>query len=75
MRKIYAYKTKAGTFYIAERGGRFRALLEDEDLGGYTTPQQAADDLAGGHTFTPSSGVDTSRLGVPGDLSRWERLR
>jgi hypothetical protein len=47
--------------------------LEDEDLGNYINAQQAADDLAGGHTFTPSSGIDTSQLGIPGDLSEWQR--
>lgn len=74
MKKLYSYKTRAGTFYIAEHDGRFHAVFAEESLGSYATLQQAAEDLAGGHTFTPSSGVDTSELGIPEDLSEWERL-
>jgi hypothetical protein len=45
-----------------------------ESLGSYSNPQQAADDLAGGHTFSISSGVDTATLGIPDDLGEWERV-
>lgn len=75
MRKnLYLYKTSAGSFYIAEENGRFLAVYEDESLGGYDTPQWAAEDLAGGHTFSPSSGIDSGTLGIPADLSEWQRL-
>ena len=74
MRKLYVYKTRVGPFYIAEHNGRFHPIFSEESLGSYATPQQAAEDLAGGHTFTPSSGHDTSELGIPDDLSEWERL-
>lgn len=74
MRKLYAYRTRIGTFYIAEHNGRFHPVFEEESLGSYATTQQAAGDLAGGHTFSPSSGRDTSKLGIPDDLSEWERL-
>lgn len=75
MSVTYSFKTAAGTFRIVERAGRFHALLEDEDLGNYPIPEQAADDLASGHTYTPSSGVDTSTLGIPADLSEWDCAR
>lgn len=74
MRKLYVYKTSVGAFYIAEHSGRFHPLFEGESLGSYATAQQAAEDLAGGHTFSISSGVDASTLGIPKDLSRWQRL-
>ena len=74
MHKLYLYKTTAGPFYIAEHEERFHPLLSDESLGSYATPERAADDLAGGHTFASRTGVDTSSLGIPHDLSEWERL-
>lgn len=72
---MYIFKTKVGTFSIVYRAGYWRAMFQDEDLGSYATPQQAADDLAGGHTFDPSEGYDTSELGIPEDIGEWERLR
>jgi hypothetical protein len=74
MHKLYVHKTKAGAFYIAEHSGRFHPLFQEESLGSYETAQQAVEDLAGGHTFTPPSGVDTASLGIPEDLTEWERL-
>lgn len=71
----YSFKTTAGTFRIVERAGEFHAFIEDEYLGNYPIPEQAADDLAGGHTSTPSSGIDTSTLGIPADLSEWDCVR
>lgn len=74
MRKLYVYKTRVGPFYIAEHGGRFHPVFDDESLGSYATPEQAAEDLAGGYTFSPPGGVDPAKLGIPEDLSEWERL-
>jgi hypothetical protein len=74
MKKLYAYHTSAGTFYIAGHNGRFHPVFEDESLGSYATQAQAAEDLAGGHTFSPSSGVDTATLGISDELSEWGHL-
>jgi hypothetical protein len=74
MKKLYVYKTRVGAFYIAEHNGRFHPVFEEQSLGSYATPQQAAEDLAGGHTFTPSTGTDTAELNIPDDISEWERL-
>lgn len=68
---MYSYQTKIGIFYIVKRAGRWHAIYQDESLGSYIYPQQAADDLAGGHTFLISSGVDTATLGMPEDISEW----
>jgi hypothetical protein len=45
-------------------------MYDDEGLGSYATPDQAADDLAGGHTFSPSCG-DTAVLGIPESPAEW----
>jgi hypothetical protein len=73
MRNLYKHKTRIGWFYIAEHEGWFHALYEDEPLGSYSTPELAADDLAGGHTFSNSKGVDTATLGIPEALGEWSR--
>lgn len=74
MKRLYVFHTRIGPFYIGERGGRFHPIYDDESLGSYSQAWQAAEDLAGGHTFSISSGVDTATLGIPEDLVEWERL-
>lgn len=69
----YSYETKVGTFFIVSKQGRFHVRFDDDDLGNYVTAQQAAEDVAGGHTFSPSCGVDTSKLGIPDNLSEWDQ--
>ena len=39
------------------------------------TAEMALDDLVGGHTFMPSSGIDTSEVGLPDELSEWTFVR
>jgi hypothetical protein len=75
LKKIYAWPTRIGHFYIAQSAdGRFHPVYNDESLGGYQTAQQAAEDLAGGHTFSVSSGIDTADLDIPADITEWERI-
>lgn len=73
MRKLFVWNTKIGPFYIAESQGRYHPVFEEEPLGSYATAQQAAEDLAGGHTFSISGGIDTSTLGIPDEVTEWER--
>jgi hypothetical protein len=73
MKKLYLYKTRVGPFYIAHDGKRFFAMFKDEELGGYESPEQASEDLAGGHCFSSDAG-DTAVLGIPEDLSEWNKL-
>jgi hypothetical protein len=74
MRLLYVFRTKIGPFHIGEEDGRFHPIFDDESLGSYAQDWQAAEDLAGGHTFSISSGVDTATLGIPEDLNEWEKL-
>jgi len=76
LRKIYYWPTRVGAFYIAQSDdGRFHPIYNEESLGSYATAQQAAEDLAGGHTFSISSGVDPADLGIPDEISDWNHLR
>lgn len=71
----YAFKTTKGTFYIVERGARWHVLFDDENLGSYHTAQAAAEDLSGGHTFSPGPGIDPATLGIPEDIGEWTAVR
>ncbi len=73
MKKLYAWQSQIGWFYIvATANGQFHPMYDGETLGSYSTAQQAVDDLAGGHTFSIAEGTDTSKLGIPDDLGEWE---
>lgn len=75
MKLLCTYRTRIGTAKIIFDPGiqRYIAAIGDEALGNYPTAQGAVDDLAGGHTFSHSSGVDTATLGLPDDVLDWER--
>jgi hypothetical protein len=70
----YRYQTRKGVFEIVPKYERFEIIYEEESLGSYSSPEKAADDLSGGHTCTPSNGIDTGNLGIPDDISEWERI-
>lgn len=75
MKLLLKWNTKVGTFYIGQsKDGRFHPIYENESLGSYYQPWQATEDLAGGYTFSPSNGIDTSELGIPEHSSDWERV-
>jgi hypothetical protein len=71
----WVYKTRSGSFYIRPTAHGFAPFFEDEHLGTYQSPAQALDDLVGGHTFSPSNGVETDEVGLPDDLSKWTFVR
>lgn len=56
---------------MPESEGRYKIMYGDENLGSYHSPEAAADDLVGGHTFFPSDGTDPSELAIPEDLGDW----
>lgn len=79
MNGYWKHETKAGTALIIWRPklapNGWRAELDGEDIGGYTSPEQALDDFTGGHTFASSNCTDTSTLGLPDELADWEFIR
>ena len=70
----YKHSTRRGPVYILPREGRWLIIYDDEDLGSYHSPAAAADDAAGGHTFSPSNGVDLGDLDISGDIGDWEQV-
>lgn len=74
MKLLYRFSTRAGDFFIGRSSdGRYHPVFDGKSLGSYATLWQAAEDLAGGHTFSVP-GIDTSVLGIPEHHSDWERL-
>ncbi len=70
----YQYATRGGTVsLLPEAGGRYKVMFGDQNLGSYHSPEAAADDVSGGHTLSPSSGMDLGELGIPADLGEWEK--
>lgn len=74
MRNLYRWNTLIGPFFIAEHEGRYHVVFDGESIGGYATPEQAADDVAGGHSFSIRSNVDPATLGIPDRLAEWHRM-
>jgi hypothetical protein len=74
MRKLFVWNTRIGPVYIAEIGGRYHPVYDEEPLGSYARPEQAAEDLAGGHIPSIRGGVDTASLGIPADLREWKSV-
>ncbi len=65
------FQTKAGMVSIRPDGKRWCVFFEEENLGSYHSPKVAADDVSGGHTFSPSGGIDLGSLGIPCDVDEW----
>jgi len=73
---IYFFKTRVGSFFIyVSDDGRFHPVFDNESLGSYHSAVGAADDLAGGHTFSANGVSDTSVLGIPADIQDWHKVR
>lgn len=72
MNGYWVFRTRYGVASVRQLSdGRYGAFWDDENLGSYLRPGQAAEDLAGGSTHWPSSGVNPGTLGIPDDLSDW----
>ncbi|MER3352353.1 MAG: hypothetical protein RLQ73_00085 [Hoeflea sp. D1-CHI-28] len=75
-REVYYYQfyTPHGTVSILpEPAGRWKVMFNEEHLGSYHSPEAAADDVSGGHTFEPSGDADLSELGIPDNLGEWTK--
>jgi len=70
---MYYFETKVGVFSIVKIDERWHVMFDDESLGSYANERLAADDIAGGHTFSPGHGIDTAKLGIPRDINEWSR--
>ena len=74
MKLLYVFHTRIGPFYIGEQDGRFHLIYDSDSLGSYANAWQAAEDVAGGHTYSIPSGIDTATLSIPEELGKWEKV-
>lgn len=76
MKTLYTFQTNKGMVRIDQnpKNRLFHAVFNDESLGSYHSPDQAAEELSAGCTFISVSGIDTATLGIPGELSDWNRV-
>ena len=67
---LYYVQTRKGLVWIRRQyddPSRFQLLLDDEVDGSYHSPQAAAEDAAGGHTYLIPRGL------VPAEVTEWTR--
>lgn len=71
-RLLIGHPTRKGPVFIAQSSdGRFHPMWKGESLGSYHSAMAAIDDVAGGHTFSPSDGTDLGTLGISSDPGDW----
>lgn len=72
-RLLIAHPTPRGPVFIAiGDDGRYHPVWKHQDLGSYPSAAAAVDDVAGGHTFSPSDGTDLGALGISSDIGDWQ---
>ena len=70
--KGFRFGSTQGAFYILPGQDGLEATYGNETLGEFTSPQQAADEVARGLTCPQLTEVDTSTLEIPEKISDWE---
>lgn len=72
LKLLLGHQTRKGPVFIAiDNNGRFHPIWKNESLGSYPSAIAAIDDVAGGHTFSPSDGTDMDSLGISSDPADW----
>ena len=75
MRTLYTFQTGKGVARIDQnpKNRLFHAIFNEESLGSYPSPEQAAEELSAGCTFVLVSGIEIETLGTPSELGSWIR--
>lgn len=75
MRTLYTFQTDKGVARIDQnpKNRLFYAIFNEQSLGSYTSPEQAAEELSAGCTFVLVSGIEIETLGIPSELGGWNR--
>ena len=71
MRLLYFYRTAVGRFYIGEERGRFHVIFGSVSFGSYSSPQEAAQDLAWGRTDVIGPALNTRDLRISAKIENW----
>lgn len=70
----HSYRTSEGIVSIVTDGQRFFPVFEGELFGVYDTREEAIAALRAGTTDPFPRGIDTTKLGIPADISEWEKI-
>ncbi len=70
--RYWTYTNQQGTWSIRHERDLWHVFLDDFDLGGYSSPQTAVEELAGGYTFFPPSELDPATCELPDNLAEWD---
>lgn len=72
MKYLLGFETRLGPVFIGQTAdGRYHPLWKGESLGSYADAVGAIDDVAGGHTYSPSDGTDLDSLEISRDIGFW----
>jgi hypothetical protein len=69
----WVYRTRTGQAQIIPTAKGFALMFDGAALGNYVSPAAVAEDLANGTSFWPSAG-DPSEMGIPKDITEWQRI-
>jgi len=72
MCKLYVFYTTVGPFFIAYSQGRYRVVHQEETLGNFSSPEEAARHMAFRTGFAVTGGINTALLGIPASLRHWQ---
>ena len=65
----YFHPSSRGRIEIVRYSTGWNVIFKGEELGTYSSPDHAADDVGGGHTYSPSDGTDFELLSISRDLA------
>ena len=72
MKRLYFFNSAEGVIYIVTNGSRFLPEFEGDYYGSYDSIPQLLTELAAGNTLYFPRKIDTSKLGLPTDISGWQ---
>jgi len=72
MKRLYFFNSEEGMIYIVTNGRRFLPEFEGDYYGSYDSVPQLLNELAAGNTLYFPRKIDTSKLGLPTDISDWQ---
>jgi hypothetical protein len=72
MKLLLGFRTRLGPVFIGQTpDGQYHPVWNGHSLGAYPSVVAAIDDVAGGHTYSPSDGTDLDSLEISRDIGAW----
>jgi hypothetical protein len=74
MKRLYAYDSSAGTFYICRITNDYFTMFESRLIDSHPTAERAAQALSVNHNITLPPRFSFDEIKIPGELSQWEQI-